>query len=78
MEKQRLMRKLIDAMNVEEGATAIYYDHLDALSSRFITDPSFAKKAKEYFHILIEGNKKHKRICEALIKQIQGEDKDDY
>jgi len=73
MKKKELLEALEEAARTEESATTVYLGHLDAFCTRFSVDKEYIKKIKEYVKILIEGNKKHKSICEKLHKKILGE-----
>ena len=78
MKKAALLEALKEALRTEESATALYVKHLDAFCTRFAVDKSFIKMIKKYVTYLINGNNKHKMICEDTIRHVEKEKRDDY
>ena len=78
MKKSALIEALKEAARTEESATTLYSKHLDAFCTRFAVDMDYIKMIKKYVTILINGNKKHKRICEETIREVEKEKRDDY
>ena len=78
MKKQELLDFLQESGITEESATTLYLKHLDAFCTRFDIDERYIKKVKEYVKILIEGNIKHKKICDDTYKKIKEDKRDDF
>lgn len=78
MKKQELLEFLREAIRTEEGATVVYLKHLDAFCTRFDINKEYIDKIKESVKILIDGNKKHKEICEDTYKKILEDKRNDY
>jgi rubrerythrin len=77
MKRDKFISIIEEAIKTEETATTIYLEHLKAFSSRFGLEASFMKEFKKKVEFLITENKKHKSICESLLKQAQKDERDD-
>jgi len=71
MEKNELLKHVKEAINTEESATTIYYEHLYALASKINTDDPFVKELQKDVKYLIKFNIQHKKICEDIYQQIK-------
>jgi len=78
MKKKQLLEAMQESIRTEESATTVYLKHLDAFCTRFQVEKEYILKIKKYIKILIDGNKKHKSICEGIYKKVLGSDRDDY
>jgi hypothetical protein len=78
MKKTDFLEALQEAIRTEESATVVYLKHLDAFCARFDIDKKNIDIIKKNINYLIEGNKRHKAICEGLYNKVINEDKNDY
>ncbi|MGM0439904.1 MAG: hypothetical protein ACQEP8_02160 [Chlamydiota bacterium] len=76
MKKDDLLANLQEAQNMEEGATAIYYDHIHALLSRVDSDEEFIKEIQNTLELLSKENKRHEQLCQKLYQQVKEEKSD--
>ncbi len=78
MKKKDFIEALKEAIRTEETAIAVYAKHLDAFCTRFQVDKIYIEKIKKTLNFLIQGETKHKKMCEYLIDKIKKENKNDY
>lgn len=78
MKKKDLINELEEALRTEEESSAIYAQHIHALSERLDLDKKFIKEFKLITEQLIKFNKQHKVKCEELINNIKKDKRDDF
>ena len=78
MNKADLLSALQEAVRGEESASAIFLEHLHALTERAGIDKPLAEKARNTLEHLIKENKRHKSILGSLQERIQGDDRNDW
>lgn len=70
MEKDELMRKIEDAIIVEEQAVPVYSRHLKVILSWYSLSKEKKARLDKIFAILIDESKKHKAILENVRSRI--------
>jgi len=78
MTREELINHIQEGMKKEESAVTIYSRHLSAIVSRSGLPESNIAELKRVLGMLIQENRKHKKILNTLLKQIQGETIDVY
>jgi rubrerythrin len=78
MTREELINHIQEGMKKEESAVTIYSRHLSAIVSRSGLPESNIAELKRVLGMLIQENRKHKKILSTLLKQIQGETIDVY
>ncbi len=78
MKKAEFLKSLDEAILLEENVTSIYLQHVRALSQKVSLAQEKKERLIEVMNLLISFNGNHKERCEAMVKEIQGENKSDY
>ena len=78
MNKTDLLNSIQEIIRTEESASAIFLEHLHALTERAGFEEILAGKARGVLEHLIKENKRHQSILEALQQQIKGDERHDW
>jgi hypothetical protein len=78
MTKEELIRHCQEAAKTEESANAIYMRHLHAILLHSGLPREKLEEARDSILLLMDGNRRHKRVLERLIERIRREDCDVY
>ncbi len=78
MKKSELLLNLQEAIRTEESASAIFLEHLHALTERVGIDEQIAGKTRESLEHLIRENTRHRNILETMRERVKGEERDDW
>ncbi len=78
MNKTDLLNSLQEAIRTEESASAIFLEHLHALTERTGIDELTAEETRAVLEHLIRENKRHQSILQSWQERIQGDERHDW
>lgn len=78
MNKTDLLNVIQEAIRTEESASAIFLEHLHALTERAGIDTQLALQTQTVLASLIEENKRHRAILQSVYTRINEEDRNDW